>query len=212
MRCPKCETEISSGATSCPNCGVRISTRDDPGTQALSIKSIQPAHHKSPPAIQAEGYERRMVTILFADIVSFSTLSEHIDPEELLEIMRQAYPCLLEPVQDHAGTVVQVMGDGVLAYFGTPLAQENDPERAVIAGLEIVERVKAYARRLRQERRFDKFNVRVGIIRDWLWWGICIQKSIWNILPWATLSTWQPVCSRMLLLMVYWSARLPTSK
>ena len=163
MRCPKCETEISSGASSCPNCGVRLSTQTDPDILVVPIRKRVPARKNNPPAIQSEGYERRMVTILFADIVSFSTLSEHIDPEELLEIMRQAYPCLLEPVQDHAGTVVQVMGDGVLAYFGTPLAQENDPERAVIAGLEIVERVKAYARRLRQERRLEKFNVRVGI-------------------------------------------------
>ncbi len=104
-----------------------------------------------------------MVTILFADIVSFSTLSEHIDPEDLVEIMRSAYPCLLKPLQDHAGTVVQVMGDGVLAYFGAPFAQEDDPERAILAGLEIVARVKAYAAQLRRERGLEKFNVRVGI-------------------------------------------------
>ncbi|MGB8214717.1 MAG: adenylate/guanylate cyclase domain-containing protein [Anaerolineales bacterium] len=104
-----------------------------------------------------------MVTILFADIVSFSTLSEEIDPEDLFEIMRQSYPCLLEPVQDHAGTVIQVMGDGVLAIFGTPLAQEDDPERAIITGLQIVARIKAYARQLRQQRGLDTFSVRVGI-------------------------------------------------
>ncbi len=104
-----------------------------------------------------------MVTILFADIVSFSTLSEHIDPEDLVEIMRSAYPCLLKPLRDHAGTVVQVMGDGVLAYFGAPFAQEDDPERAILAGLEIVARIKAYAGQLRRERGLEKFNVRVGI-------------------------------------------------
>ena len=92
--------------------------------------------------MQPTGYERRLVTILFADLVSFSTLSEQIDPEELLEIMREAYPCLLEPIQHHNGTVVQVMGDGVLAYFGAPQAQEDDPERAIRAGLEIVARIK----------------------------------------------------------------------
>ena len=151
--------------------GVRSSKMDKnlkPAEKFSSKQTLQTGNtlsisQKKPPTIQAVGYERRMVTILFADIVSFSTLSEHIDPEELLEIMRQAYPCLLEPIQDHAGTVVQVMGDGILAYFGTPLAQENDPERAVIAGLEIVERVKKYALRLRQERRLEKFSVRVGI-------------------------------------------------
>src|SRR5512137_2727111 len=93
----------------------------------------------------AEGYERRVVTILFADIVSFSTLSELIDPEELGEIMREAYPCLLEPIQEQAGAIVQVMGDGVLAYFGTPVAREDDPERAVQAGLGIVKRISELA-------------------------------------------------------------------
>jgi class 3 adenylate cyclase/tetratricopeptide (TPR) repeat protein len=109
------------------------------------------------------GFERRPVTILFADIVSFSTLSEHIDPEELLEIMRDAYPCLLEPVQRHKGTVVQIMGDGILAYFGAPLAQDDDPERAICAGLDIVARVNEYARQLRRERGLSSFSVRVGI-------------------------------------------------
>lgn len=104
-----------------------------------------------------------MVTILFADIVSFSTLSEHIDPEELLEIMREAYPCLLEPVQRHNGTVVQVLGDGVLAYFGAPQAQEDDPERAIRAGLEIVARIREHAGQLRLEHGLANFSVRVGI-------------------------------------------------
>jgi predicted ATPase/class 3 adenylate cyclase len=188
MRCPKCKTKVASGKTFCPNCGAqlkapcptcganneagaifcaqcgaRISAQIDPDIQAFPISNTLSNPKNNPPPIQAEGYERRMVTILFADIVSFSTLSELIDPENLLEIMRQAYPCLLEPVQDHAGTVMQVMGDGVLALFGTPLAQENDPERAIIAGLEIVDRIKAYARQLRQERGLEKFGVRVGI-------------------------------------------------
>jgi class 3 adenylate cyclase len=188
MRCPKCETEVTSGATYCPNCGTqfkaicpicgannlagaifcaqcgfRISSQIDPDTQASPNHNSPTDLLPNPPSFQAQSYERRMVTILFADIVSFSTLSEHIDPEDLVEIMRSAYPCLLKPLQDHAGTVVQVMGDGVLAYFGAPFAQEDDPERAILAGLEIVARVKAYAGQLRRERGLEKFNVRVGI-------------------------------------------------
>jgi predicted ATPase/class 3 adenylate cyclase len=163
MRCPKCETEMSNAATNCPNCGLRISPQIDPDTQASPHLASSTDPSSNLQAIQAENYERRMVTILFADIVSFSTLSEHIDPEVLVEIMRSAYPCLLKPLQDHAGTVVQVMGDGVLAYFGAPFSQEDDPERAILAGLEIVANIKDYARQLRRERGLEKFNVRVGI-------------------------------------------------
>jgi len=104
-----------------------------------------------------------MVTILFADIAGYSTLSEALDPENLLEIMSRAYPCLLEPIQNHGGTVVQVMGDGVLAYFGTPIAKEDDPERAILAGLGIINRIKTYAAQLQQEKGLDQFQVRIGI-------------------------------------------------
>lgn len=160
MYCPQCKTEVADGASFCPNCGVQLqlicpicSTRLQPGTAFCVqcgtrlpeyVQTIPPSSHlnkshtTSPPTappIQSEGYERCMVTILFADIANYSTLSESMDPENLLEIMSEAYPCMLEPVQVHGGTVIQVMGDGVLAYFGTPLAQEDDPERAITAGL-----------------------------------------------------------------------------
>jgi class 3 adenylate cyclase/tetratricopeptide (TPR) repeat protein len=185
MRCPKCETETTDGARFCSNCGapfqvtcpvcgatapaeatfcaqcgVRLAAPPTPATQTPS--AIAPSSTPPLPK-QPAGYERRLVTILFADIVSFSTLSEHIDPEELLEIMREAYPCLLEPVQHYNGTVVQVLGDGLIAYFGAPQAQEDDPERAIRAGLEIVARVREYGGQLRQERGLSSFNVRVGV-------------------------------------------------
>jgi predicted ATPase/class 3 adenylate cyclase len=116
-----------------------------------------------PLQIQSEGYERRIVTILFADIANYSSLSETLDPEYLLDIMRKAYPCLIEPIQAHHGTVIQVMGDGILAYFGTPISREDDPERAVIAGLEIITRIKTYAGQLREKKDAEAFQIRVGI-------------------------------------------------
>ncbi len=185
MRCPKCEAEITAGARFCSNCGALFQP-SCPICGAISPPEatfcaqcgarlsapLKSSDQTLPPTAlsldltlptQPTGYERRLVTILFADIVSFSTLSEQIDPEELLEIMREAYPCLLEPIQRHNGTVVQVMGDGVLAYFGAPQAQEDDPERAIRAGLEIVARIKEFARRSGQQRSLSNFSVRVGI-------------------------------------------------
>lgn len=183
MRCSNCEAETIAGAKFCPNCGSPLPPAcpvcgASVGQGArfcaqcgapLPAQTLQPGlpfptAAPQPPAPQpAAGYERRLVTILFADIVGFSTLSETIDPEELLEIMSGAYPCLLEPVRQRSGTPVQVMGDGLLAYFGVPRAQEDDPERAIRAGLEIVARIQTYAAQLKLLRGIPAFEVRVGI-------------------------------------------------
>ena len=186
MRCPKCGTESNSWAEYCSNCGTSLSPTCPSCGAVLEVgmrfcsqcgnritfnhdiestpeEKPQISSLRNPPRIQDEAYERRMVTVLFADIVGFSTFSEQIDPEHLLEIMQGVYPCLLEPIQGYAGTVVQVMGDGVLAYFGAPIAKEDDPQRAIMAALEMVKRVEGYAAQIPPERGLGNFNVRVGI-------------------------------------------------
>jgi predicted ATPase/class 3 adenylate cyclase len=142
---------------------VQSSSIDDIEHPVEQVKEPSSMSQFKPLPIQSEGYERRMVTILFADIVHYSSLSEVLDPEHLLEIMHEAYPCLIEPIQAQDGMIVQVMGDGILAYFGTPNGKEDDPERAVIAGLEIITRIKAYAEKLREEKNLESFQIRVGI-------------------------------------------------
>jgi class 3 adenylate cyclase/tetratricopeptide (TPR) repeat protein len=161
LACPICAAQVQAGANFCAQCGAQIPPKVE--TSPTPSQISDPAPPPSPLPIQSEGYERRMVTILFADIAGYSTLSETLDPENLLEIMSRAYPCLLEPIKNHDGMVVQVMGDGVLAYFGTPIAKEDDPERAILAGLAITSRIQTYAQLLRQEQGLEKFNVRVGI-------------------------------------------------
>ncbi|MDF1520163.1 MAG: adenylate/guanylate cyclase domain-containing protein [Brevefilum sp.] len=161
--CPECGASTQAGAAFCSQCGVRLPAQL--GTDLLSPKKDKP---QSVPFTDSfmnhiDPYERRNVTILFADIAGYSTISETIDPENLADIMRDAYPCLLEPIHKLGGMIVQVMGDGVLAYFGAPSALEDDPERAVLAGLEIVARVQTYAKKLQLAQILDGFHVRVGI-------------------------------------------------
>jgi class 3 adenylate cyclase len=79
--------------------------------------------------------ERRVVTILFCDVKGSTALAESLDPEEWAEIMNAAFGYLIGPVQRYGGTVARLMGDAILAFFGAPSAHEDDPQRAVLAGL-----------------------------------------------------------------------------
>jgi class 3 adenylate cyclase len=107
--------------------------------------------------------ERRMVTILFSDVKGSTAMAEGLDPEDVMEIMDGAFDVLMEPVYRYEGTLARLMGDAILAFFGAPIAHEDDPERACRAALEIVAGARAYAERLEQERGISGFSVRVGI-------------------------------------------------
>jgi class 3 adenylate cyclase len=82
--------------------------------------------------------ERRQVTVMFSDLVGSTALSARMDPEDLREIISAYQNCVAETVQSFGGFVAKYMGDGVLIYFGYPQADEDDAERAVQGGLELV--------------------------------------------------------------------------
>ena len=163
MHCSKCGADAPSGAKFCAQCGERLTFKVNPDQAPEKKVDGFLAPSSETLLSQTEPYERRVVTVLFADIVGFTSFSELIDPEELTEIMRCVYPCLLEPIHAYQGSVVQVMGDGVLAYFGAPVAHEDDAERAILSGLEIVNRVRINAKKLKEEKGIDNIQVRVGI-------------------------------------------------
>ena len=87
--------------------------------------------------------ERRQVTVMFSDLVGSTALSARMDPEDLREVISAYQKCVAETVQHFGGFVAKYMGDGVLIYFGYPQAHEDDAERAVRAGLELVAAVGA---------------------------------------------------------------------
>lgn len=106
--------------------------------------------------------ERRTVTMLFADIQGSTTAAEGLDPEEWTEIINGAFERLIAAVYRYEGTLARLLGDAVLAFFGAPIAHEDDPVRAVRAGLEIVEAMESYKREI--EARWGlSIGVRVGI-------------------------------------------------
>jgi len=106
--------------------------------------------------------ERRVVSILFSDVKGSTAMAEHLDPEDWAEIMNEAFDYLTKPIIRYGGTVARLMGDAVLAFFGAPTAHEDDPLRAVLAGLDIVNGIQSFRQQISSEFDLD-FNVRVGI-------------------------------------------------
>jgi class 3 adenylate cyclase len=95
----------------------------------------KPAASESKPQDIAE---RRQVTVMFSDLVGSTALSARMDPEDLREVISAYQKCVAETVRRFGGFVAKYMGDGVLVYFGYPQAHEDDAERAVRAGLELI--------------------------------------------------------------------------
>ena len=114
-----------------------------------------------PPAPERQ---RKMVTVLFADLKNYTGLSEQLDPEELGEIMNGLWRRLDPIVQQHGGLVVQHTGDGLMALFGAPIAQEDDAERAIRAALALQQELAAgpAAQRLRMRVGLNTGPVLLG--------------------------------------------------
>jgi class 3 adenylate cyclase len=117
------------------------------GARIKLLKAIASLHERSetipttdvisaPPPV--EGAERRHLTVMFCDLVGSTALAASMDPEDLREIISAYQKCAAETVRRFDGFVAKYMGDGVLVYFGYPQAHEDDAERAVRAGLELI--------------------------------------------------------------------------
>ena len=97
----------------------------------------------APSASPEDRAERRQVTVIFSDLVGSTALSARMDPEDLREVISAYQKCVTKTVRTVGGFVANYMGDGVLVYFGYPEAHEDDAERAVRAGLELIAAVTA---------------------------------------------------------------------
>jgi class 3 adenylate cyclase/tetratricopeptide (TPR) repeat protein len=112
----------------------------------------------------AGGQQRKQVTLLFADIVGSTDIGRQLaDPETIIEVMDGGLERMAEPVRKQGGHITRFTGDGFKAVFGFPVAHEDDAERAVRAGLDILAVVRAYAQELDTRRHVHGFDVRVGI-------------------------------------------------
>jgi class 3 adenylate cyclase len=125
--------------------------------QVTRLEEPTAVHRPSP-----SGLQRKQVTLLFVDIVGSTRIGQNLDPEDVAEVMNGALQRLATVVEQHGGYVSRFMGDGFKAVFGAPTAREDDAERAVRAGLAILEAAKVYEGELVARRGIDTFQVRVG--------------------------------------------------
>jgi class 3 adenylate cyclase/tetratricopeptide (TPR) repeat protein len=161
VACGVCSTVAEPGAAFCTNCGAGLS---DSGDNELTRYLPQELLTKleSARAGRAMAGERRTVTMLFADIKGSTDAAEQLDPEDWAEIINGAFEHLIAPVYRYEGTLARLQGDAVLAFFGAPIAHEDDPVRALRAGLEIIGAIGRYRTEI-ESRWGIAIEARVGI-------------------------------------------------
>ena len=153
-KCQGCGASASPSARFCGTCG---STFSDAAPVPAPLATPGPAT----PRLPIEG-ERRQLTVLFADVVGATALSGRLDPEALRSLLLAYQQVCVECAERYGGNIHQYAGDGVLAYFGYPVAHDDDAERAVLAGLDIIQGTRRLAAE-RRERGEEEVFVRVGI-------------------------------------------------
>jgi class 3 adenylate cyclase len=171
--CPNCGQPASVTAKFCNNCGFNLSTatamarpaqvtRSEP-LDALRRAAPQNVVNKILASRERVEGERKLVTALFTDIVDSTALAEQLDPEDWREVVSGAHQRVSKAVYRYEGTIAQLLGDGVLAFFGAPLAHEDDAERAIRAALHILEAIQGYADEARRKHRLPNLQMRIGL-------------------------------------------------
>src|SRR5689334_19107802 len=164
LTCTKCRSELPAGAKFCLECGAPVASQTTAEARFASPESYTPKHlaekiltSRAPP-----GGERKQLTVLFADLKGSMELLADRDPEEARKILDPVLERMMEAVHRYEGTVNQVMGDGIMALFGAPLAHEDHAVRACYAALRMQDAVKRYAEVV-QRAAGVPIQIRVGL-------------------------------------------------
>jgi class 3 adenylate cyclase len=173
MRCSKCDSENRERRKFCSNCGASLSVTcpkcgasNQPGEKfcgecgaGLGDSPAPKAEDTIPVAVSATG-ERRHLTVLFCDLLGSTEIASRLDPEEWRELVASYHRAAADAITRFGGHVAKYLGDGVMAFFGYPEAHENDAERAVRAGLQLLDSLA----RLNETSSHDpRLAARIGI-------------------------------------------------
>jgi class 3 adenylate cyclase len=190
ITCPKCQFENREGAKFCKECGAKLELAcpkcdalitpdskfcDECGYDLSKPAIAPPANYSEPQSYtprfladkilttrsSIEG-ERKLVTVLFADLANYTSIAERIDPEEIHQMMDGCFKILMDEIHRYEGTVNQFTGDGVMALFGAPLAHEDHAQRACTAALSIQKAIGEYGEKIKQKTGVE-FRMRIGL-------------------------------------------------
>ena len=190
MICPHCQTDLPEGAKFCKECGRKVEatcpecgqsvppdskfclecgcdlrkTRELPTVDFRQPKTYTPKHlaDKILNTRRSLEGERKLVTVLFADVAGYTSLSEKLDPEDVHKIMEGCLQILMEAIHKYEGMINQFTGDGVMALFGAPLAHEDHAQRACYAALAIQKDLAEYGRKVQKDFGRE-FMMRIGL-------------------------------------------------
>ncbi len=190
MKCLKCQHENPEDATFCNGCGHKLELGcpecgkvNPPGSRFCNgcgqdlraPKETAPIDYAKPQSYtpkhlvdkilttrsSIEG-ERKLVTVMFADVANYTSVSEKLDPEEVHQMMDGAFKILMDEIHKYEGTINQFTGDGVMALFGAPVAHEDHAQRACYAALSIQKALGAYGDKIEKDTRVA-FKMRIGL-------------------------------------------------
>jgi len=151
--CAECGASLAVG---CPSCGAPFEPGEKfCGTCGATLIAEAPTTHSDPPSASAPATERRLVSVLFADLVGFTPFAEQRDAEDVRATLDRYFALATDVIGRYGGTVEKFIGDAVMAVWGTPTAHEDDAERAVRAALELVDAVRVLP---------DGIQARAGIL------------------------------------------------
>src|SRR5262249_42770091 len=164
QKCTQCATDLPAGAKFCLECGQPVGTSTATGRRFTSPDAYTPKHlaEKILTSKSALEGERKQVTVLFADLKGSMELVADRDPEEARKLLDPVLERMMEAVHRYEGTVNQVMGDGIMALFGAPLAHEDHAVRACYTALRMQESVNRYAEDVRRTEGIP-IQIRVGL-------------------------------------------------
>ena len=164
LTCVACSTELPTGAKFCLECGQPIEAQPAAQSSFTTPAAYTPQHlaEKILTSRTALEGERKQVTVLFVDLKGSTELIADLDPEEAQALLDPALHIMMEAVHRYEGTVNQVLGDGIMALFGAPLAHEDHAVRACYAALAMQAAMRRYADEVRRTHGVD-FQIRVGL-------------------------------------------------
>ena len=164
--CPACGTSVADDARFCPACGAALGRRCTSCGAELQDGARFCAQCGTPvgehPAVSALPDERKVVTVLFADLAGSTALAERLDPERLRALNQAYFEAMRAEIEAEGGTVEKYIGDAVMAAFGVPVAHEDDPARALRAALRMQRRVIELNEQFRQLHGVE-LAIRIGV-------------------------------------------------